>query len=216
MTRLITTSTILLSLALTTAVGAHPQRRDMTEVEELPILLDRAAVKAKLIEQRAANLERFRAYYKARVYPSNVYKPGLLNVWRDEDGHFCAAATIIRASGATELVDRVADDNNFIRLADVEQGPLMDWILTSGFTQDEIVMIQKPFSPVTTRPVLEPKPEQPVAIDAKLRAKETARLAAVYRGIDAKLVKAQKANLERAVDRLMAHPQLALQLLGNA
>ena len=68
----------------------------------------------------------------------------------------CAAATIIKMSGQDALVNRVAEQNNFVRLADVEQGPLMDWILTSGFTQDEIAAIQEPFMPVTDAPVLEP------------------------------------------------------------
>ena len=102
MSRIITASTLLLSLAITTAAGAHPYRLDSSEVKDFPpVTLDRDAVKAKLIEQRAANIERFRAYYKARIYPSNVYKPGLLNVWRDQDGHFCAAATIMRRNCAT-------------------------------------------------------------------------------------------------------------------
>jgi len=211
MSRVITVSTVLLSLALTTAASAHAYRVD-TQLD-VGIVVDRDAIRAKLVEQRAANLARFRAYYRAKVYPSNVYKPGALNVWRDQDGHFCAAATIIRSSGETALVDKVAEQNNFIRLVDVKQGPLMDWILTSGFTQEELVMIQKPFRPVTVRPV--PDPDTTVAIDAALRTEETARLLKVYRDVDAKLVTAQKASLERAVDRLMAHPELAAKLLNG-
>ena len=202
MTRIITVSTLLLSLALTTTTATAHTGLD----PKLDVVVDRDAVRAKLVEQRAANLARFRSYYRGKVYPSNVYKPGELNVWRDEDGHFCAAATIIRSSGEVALVDKVAEQSNFIRLADVKQGPLMDWILTSGFTQEEIVMIQKPFNPVTVKP--------PV-IDPSLRAKETARLLKVYKDVDAKLVKAQQLSLERAVDRLMAHPELAQQLLNG-
>ena len=210
MTRIITVSTLLLSLALTTTAGAHA--RLSTELD-VSVVVDRDAVRAKLIEQRAVNLARFRSYYRGKVYPSNVYKPGALNVWRDQDGHFCAAATIIRASGEVALVDKVAEQSNFIRLVDVKQGPLMDWMLTSGFTQEELVMIQKPFRPVTARPG--PDLVTPVAIDPTLRAKETARLFKVYKDVDAKLVKAQKASLERAVDRLMAHPELAQKLLNG-
>jgi hypothetical protein len=213
MSRLITASTLLLSLALTSAAASASAPAHEARPAELPILVDRAAVRAKLIEQRAANLARFRSYYAAKVYPSNVYTPGALNVWRDEAGHFCAAATIIRMSGEIALVDKVADDSNFIRLADVKQGPLMDWILTSGFTQEEIVMIQKPFRPVSFESSFA---DPPRVVDATLRDRETRRLFKVYRAVDAKLVKAQKASLERAVDRLMAHPTLALQLLAGA
>ena len=89
----------------------------------------------------------------------------------------------------------------------------MDWILTSGLTQAELVMIQKPFMPVTQRPALEPV--KPVAIDTKLRAAETRRLAKLYKQIEQTLAKRQRANLELAVDRLMQRPDLAGQLLAS-
>jgi hypothetical protein len=175
-----------------------------------PAPLTRDAVREALLRARHRNLAALHDYATAGVYPSNVYKPGALNVWRDQDGHFCAAATIIRNSGATELTDRVADQNNFIRLADVTQGPLMDWILTSGFTQDEIVAIQKPFEPVVEKPVV--APEQRIAIDAKLRAAETARLKKVYAQVELQLAKNEKKSIERAVDQLMKHPDLAWKI----
>ena len=117
-------------------------------------------------------------------------------MWRDQDGHLCAAATIIRMSGTTELVDKVAEQNNFIRLADVKQGPLMDWILTSGLTQDEIVAIQEPFMPVTEQPQL--APAKPVAVDARMRAAETARLRAIYTQVEREIVKNEKREPRRS------------------
>ena len=175
--------------------------------------LDRAAIRDALLRAREANLEAFRAYVRGGVFPSNVYKPGALNVWRDQDGHYCAAATIIKQSGQDELVARVADQNNFIRLADVQQGPLMDWILTSGLTQEEIVEIQKPFMPVTERP--QPVPVAHVDIDANLRTQENARLRAKYKAVDKMIVEHQKQSLDIAVDRLMKHPTLAWNLIAG-
>src|SRR5437588_12097486 len=81
-----------------------------------PVAFDRANVRAALVRARAANLATFRAYQKRGVFPSNTFKPGQLNVWRDRDGHYCAAATIIRTSGQVALADKVAEQNNFIRL----------------------------------------------------------------------------------------------------
>jgi hypothetical protein len=175
-----------------------------------PAPLTRDGVREALLRARHRNLAAFHVYATAGIYPSNVYTPGALNVWRDQDGHFCAAATIIRNSGAIELTDRVADQNNFIRLADVTQGPLMDWILTSGFTQDEIVAIQKPFEPVVEKPVV--APEQHLAIDAKLRAAETARLKKVYAQVEHQLAANENKSIERAVDQLMKHPDLAWKI----
>jgi hypothetical protein len=166
--------------------------------------MDRTSIRAKLVEQRAANLARFRAYQKAGVFPVNTVRPGMLNVWVDSDGHICAAATIIKMSGLDELVQRTGEQNNFIRLADVKQGPLMDWMLTSGFTQEEIAAIQAPFAYPG---------DEGLRINDQQRARETARLTKLYKQVTAKLVKNQKASLEIAVSRLMKHSELAWRLL---
>jgi hypothetical protein len=170
---------------------------------------DRSVVRRQLVANRAANLARFQAYQKAGVFPSNTYQDGRLNVWRDKDGHLCAAATIINMSGETDLVRRVAEQTNFLRLADVKQGPVMDWILTSGFTQDEIAAIQEPFMPVTR----EPAPVDPRIVDRKMRTREDERLRARYRVVEAQILKNQKASIEAATDRLIKTGR-AKQLLG--
>jgi hypothetical protein len=176
-------------------------------------VLDRTAVRAALVKARGSNLGSFRAYQAKGVFPSNSFKPSKLNVWLDADGNLCAAATIIKMSGQDELVAKVAEQNNFIRLADVKQGPLMDWILTSGFTQAEIALIQEPFMPVVREPA--PEPAAPILVDNKLRKAEDARLRALYKKIDKQLVKAQRTSLEQATDRLMKNPSLAWQLLAS-
>jgi hypothetical protein len=190
-----------------------PHQMRQPDDDLLAPAFDRAAVRAALETARHNNLDAFRLYQKTGVFPSNVYQPNALNVWRDQDGHFCAAATIIRMSGQTDLVDRVADQNNFIRLADVTQGPLMDWILTSGFTQEDIVAIQKPFMPVVEKPVA--VPTEPMTVEARLRAKETARLKAIYKRVERDLVKNEQHDLDLAVDRLMKHPALAEKLVAD-
>jgi len=178
-----------------------------SEVPTMPRrALDRTTVRDALVRARAANLAAFRAYQKKGVFPSNTFSDDKLNVWRDANGHLCAAATIIDASGQHDLVTRVADQTNFIRLADVKQGPLMDWILTSGFTQEEIAAIQEPFSPITN-------PQR--RVDPDLRTAEDARLRAKYTAVDKMLVANQKQSLDVAVDRVMKRPQLAWQLVDG-
>lgn len=176
-------------------------------------VLDRAVVRTKLAANRAANLARFRAYQKAGVFPNNTYGDSARNVWLDEDGHLCAAATIIKASGKADLVARTAEQNNFIRLVDVTQGPLFDWILTSGLTKAEIVAIQEIMMPVTEQP--EPDSPEPRIVDGGMRKRENQRLLGVYRRVDASIVANQQRSLELAVDRLLANPVLARQLLDG-
>ncbi len=202
-----------LSLTDVVANGSHVDAPDMPNDRVAPARpLNRANVRAALARARAANLASFRVYQKKGVFPSNTYTNNKLNVWLDADGHFCAAATIIKMSGQDALVAKVAEDNNFIRLADVQQGPLMDWILTSGFTQAEIAMIQEPFRPVVKIPQVDPA--DPILVDAKLRKQEDARLRAKYKQVDAALVKAQRKSLDAATDRLMKNPALAWKLLA--
>lgn len=172
--------------------------------------LDRAQVRAALAKARATNLAAFRAYQKKGVFPNNTFTGGKANVWLDAAGNYCAAATIIKMSGQDALVAQVAEQNNFIRLGDVKQGPLMDWMLTSGFTQDEIALIQEPFMPVMREPAVAP---QPILVDNKLRKAEDRRLRATYKSVDKRLIKQQKQSLDRATDRLMKRPHLAWQLL---
>ena len=176
-----------------------------------PELLTRARVRAALVTARSRNLRAFRAYRLRGVYPHNTMQPGALNVWRDAEGHLCAAATMIDRSGATALVDQVAREQNFIRLADVQDSALMDWILTSGLTQAEVVAIQEPFFEVEPGPVA-PAPAPRIAAD---RQAEDRRLARRYRQVDRQLVRDRAASLERAVDALMARPALARRLLAG-
>ena len=199
--------TLLVALFVTafTSIASAQFARPPHPIRVEPAAPDRAAVRAALARARAHNLAAFRAYVKRGTYPSNTFSEGRLNVWSDAEGHLCAAATIINLSGQHDLVKRVAEQTNFIRLGDVKQGPLMDWILASGFTQAEIAAIQEPFSPVT-------KPSR--RIDANLRTAEDARLRARYAEVDRQLVRGEQTSLDLATDRLLERPQLARVLLA--
>ena len=203
--------------ALTTSAFANDQRfaqapmadrlAQIAPQEDIaPIAVTRAQVRTKLAQARAANLQRFRAYQAKGTFPSNTFDSRKLNVWMDEAGNLCAAATIINASGQSALVQKVAEQNNFIRLADVRQGPLMDWILTSGLTQQEIAAIQEPFMPVYR--------EQPV-VEPDLRSAENQRLMRKYKQVEAQIVRNQKKSLDVAVDRLMKNPALAWSFVNS-
>lgn len=106
------------------------------------------SARERLAKNRARHLDQLNAYWKAGVFPRNEELPIVGNVWRDSSGHLCAAANLINLDGHTELVDRTAKENNFVRLADVKEGDLHEWILQSGFTQEEVAMIQVPYIPV--------------------------------------------------------------------
>ena len=170
----------------------------------------RARLKRVLLSRRAKNIAAFRAYAGRGVYPHNFVTEGPLNVWIDEEGHMCAAATMIFRSGARSLVRQVGRDDNYIRLGDVTTGPVMDWILTSGLTQTEVATIQEPFM----GPVEPPHPApQPIARKPSPRVLEDQRLAARYGEVLDLLASSQAASLDAAIDRLATRPDLIATMI---
>lgn len=178
--------------------------------------IDPAALRAALVKQRATNLARFEAYREARVYPHNLYAADTRNVWKDPDGHLCAIATLVHDAGRDDLVDAIANDQNFVRLADVQSGPIVDWILTSGLTQEEAVMIQAPTEADVEMWEAEQRREER-ALKRKI-AREDRRLNKNYIAVARALhePRIEDAGLDLAVARLMARPELAAQLLASA
>ncbi len=154
----------------------------------------RAQIRRELTARRRVNLARFQRYVARGVYPVNSYQPGYVNVFIDESGHICAAATIISADGHRDVVDRTARERNFVRLGELTEGDeLYDWILTSGFTQEEIATIQEPFF----MPLGELPPEEQEVLEKE-------RLEARYGEIISQLRRDRRASLEAAVDALLA------------
>lgn len=92
-------------------------------------------------ERRQQMLAWLEEYEEAGVYPTDE-QGWPQSVFRDANGVRCPMAELIYRSGRADLVDWVATHDNHLRLADVHDGPLADWMATSGLTRDEIVMVQ--------------------------------------------------------------------------
>jgi hypothetical protein len=157
-----------------------------------------------LATRRAQNLARFHAYRTKGVYPHDNIAQTSENIWRDDDGRLCAAATIIDADGQHDLVNDIAQNDNGVKLGEVTSGPLLDWILTSGFTQVELATIQEPFM----------GPREPAA-KADWKIAEDARLKKKYARIEKTLRDNTDDALDQAADRLAKFPSLAWQLVGE-
>jgi hypothetical protein len=151
---------------------------------------DLAATRAELAARRATQIERFHAYAQAGVFPKNRVMPVMANIFRDEDGHLCAVANLVHLDGHDDLVDHAARTNNFVRVAQVPEGPLHDWVLTSGLTNEEIAVIQEPYMPAVPT--------------ADFDQAERARLQTKFAEIEKKLVASHEASLDTAVARLAA------------
>jgi hypothetical protein len=201
------TASVLIALVL---ASAGPALADTA-----PTGPDTAALRAALVKQRALNLKRFEAYREKRVYPHNLYAPDTRNVWKDPDGHLCAIATLVHDSGNDDLVEAIAKDENFVKLADVTSGPIVDWILTSGLTQEEAVMIQAPTEADMEAYEAEQRAEQRKL--ARKLARADKRLNGNYVAVERALEEPRiaDAGLDVAVARLAARPDLAAKLLAS-
>jgi len=170
----------------------------------------RARLRKVLAKHRRKNIDAFAAYASKGSYPHNFKTSGALNVWIDEEGRMCAAATMIFRSGAKKLVRDIGRSNNNIRLGQVSTGPVMDWILTSGLTQAEVAEIQEPFM---GRPDLPADPE-PGSRDWILA--EDMRLRARYAVVLEDLNTDPYESIDAAIDRLADRPDLVARLLARS
>ena len=99
-----------------------------------------ADLRAGLAARRAHELDLLHEYRIAGEFPMDAVGP--VSVFVDEAGRHCPMAALISQSGRDDLVAEVVNKNNQLKLAAIHDGPLMDWILDSGLTKDEVVLVQ--------------------------------------------------------------------------
>ena len=157
---------------------------------------DQARARAMLRDRRAVNLARFRAYVDGENYPRNHVGGGLRNVLIDDEGRFCAAANLMRQDGHGHLVRQAAITQNDLRFFHLRSGPLYEWMLTSGFTQEEIDEIQEPF-------VYIPPTED--RLEDRRWELEKQRLKRIYLRVISQLERDTERSLDLAAARLVAH-----------
>ncbi len=180
-----------------TTVTVPPETMTAVFVPIAPVASTRDELRAMLAAHRATHLAELRRYVEAGVFPVNDVQPGYLNVFADPSGHLCAVANLMAFDGDRAMVDQTAEASNYVRLVDVHEGALYDWILASGFTQEEIGRIQEPyfFQEVSLQR------EQQRQLD-----RERNRLQRALNRTLARLTRTTDRSLDLAVDRLMAAP----------
>lgn len=201
MTRIKLTSLALALAALTSVAAANGNSRPELPIKPDPQISLRAKVRSHLATQRQIQVSRLAAYSAKGVFPRNTVATGLLNVFVDDAGNLCAAANLIALSGRRDLVDKTARADNFIRLVEVKKGPLLDWMLMSGLTVDEIDRIQEPYMGM---------PEEP---EPAIIAAETRRLQQHFGRVLAELGRNRAASLDAATDRLMKRADLVARIV---
>ena len=110
--------------------------------------------RGELADQRALMIDRLHDYWTRGEFVENPDPSGGPGHFiLDAKGRPCPLASVIIASGRRDLVDQAARENNGVKVADLRRGPVVDWILRSGLTQEECVLIQRPSLPGKDVPV---------------------------------------------------------------
>jgi hypothetical protein len=95
----------------------------------------------ELAARRAQLIGFLHDYYEAGQFPTDdAGQPQ--SVFVDAKGVRCPMAELIWRSGHHDLVEAVAREHNAVRLAEVTEGPLHDWMVGSGLTPEEISLVQ--------------------------------------------------------------------------
>ena len=157
--------------------------------------------------RRDLNQQRLAAYSAKGSFPKNRVRPGMLNVFIDDAGAICAAANLMFQDGQQDLVRATAKRDNYLRLATVQGGPLMDWMLLSGLTQSEIADVQEPYGFIDDDP-------EPAVVKLAIET-EVERLQLHFAGVLKRLGSQRAASLDAMTDRVMKRPDLVAAILKS-
>lgn len=129
---------VMFGIVLATLGGAATAQDEGTEGERglLDAYRDLAAA-------RQVQIERLEAYAKGGRFPLNEVVEGRrVPVFIDKAGTACAVGYLMIESGCRKEAEAIAKADNLVRIADVKEGALVEWVQTSGLTQEECALIQ--------------------------------------------------------------------------
>jgi len=108
---------------------------------------ERRAALIFLAHNRRQQIERIRDYMNRGLFPLNEgQSPDAVPVFVDRHGTHCAVAHLMRSDGKDTEIAQIATTNNLVRIRDVHGGSMLQWIRSSGLTQEEVAMVQPAYA----------------------------------------------------------------------
>lgn len=121
-------------------------RTHLAYVEGRLRAIDDANLPGPLRAARRRNLDLLRAYWSAGVFPAGEAPAGRQPTFIDDDGRRCAVAALVEASAGAETVARINGRYRNGYIQQMRDGGLAAWIAGSGFTPEEVALIQPNYS----------------------------------------------------------------------
>ena len=108
----------------------------------------RATLRHRLAERRSVQLGRLQAYARAGSFPLNRhYASEARPIFVDAEGTHCAVGHLMAMDGGEIEVNAIARANPNVLVMEVQDGPLVNWLLTSGLLQEEAALVQPGYYP---------------------------------------------------------------------
>jgi hypothetical protein len=109
---------------------------------------ERARWHKRLAASRALQIKRLQAYRDRAKFPRNEGQAKRdVPIFVDAHGSDCAVGHLMRISGWEDAVDAFVAASNLVYVTDVTEGALVEWVTTSGLTQEEAALIQPSYLP---------------------------------------------------------------------
>lgn len=81
-------------------------------------------------------------YRQRGIFPINYHKKERIPVFIDEDNTYCAVAYLLLNTGYKEVAERIAKDDNYIWVKEIDDPDFPAWQQSSGLTLEELKLIQ--------------------------------------------------------------------------
>jgi hypothetical protein len=104
---------------------------------------ERVMWRQRLAEERLTNVRRLHRYQRRGLFPINQHVADrAAPVFVDNYDTACAVGHLMREAGWGEEVAAIQAENNLVYVTDVSEGQVVEWVATSGLTQEEAAIIQ--------------------------------------------------------------------------
>ncbi|WP_182867974.1 ankyrin repeat domain-containing protein [Stieleria mannarensis] len=107
------------------------------------------------LAQRTAHLQTLQAYMAEGNFPRNIFVTGRRPVFIDPWGTHCAVGHLIATSGHSRLAGAINREHQLDYLRNIQTAGLAQWQRASGFSLDELALIQPTYRSTT---LIYPKP----------------------------------------------------------
>lgn len=93
-------------------------------------------------DSRMKLIEILSEYREAGKFPINYHCSNRIPVFIDENGTYCAVGYLLKETGFDDVAKCIAETDNYVWVKDINHPAISEWQKKSGFTLEEIKLIQ--------------------------------------------------------------------------